>query len=163
MIKIRKNVFETNSSSTHSVTFNSDSPLSSLDPNIEINEEGYITVRPEGFCSWCNYVDQQSKLAYIIQLCAYCNDIYFSSWNSAERRIAAENLYETEMFKEIEDEIISYVGSEYKGIRLDIDYDSGYIDDGHDYNSVQEFLDEEGMSLIEFIFGDTLLHYEYNG
>ena len=83
MIKVRRNVFETNSSSTHSVTINN----SNLVPNeIPIEQDPEICdgeptmmVELNGFCCWNNHETQMEKLAYIIMQIAYILDLHHAN------------------------------------------------------------------------------------
>ena len=160
MIKIRRNVFETNSSSTHSVTW-----INSycVDPkSIELDDEGFLRVPMEGYCSACYYARPEEKLGYLVQLCGYTKDIYLNTYGQ-ELKEKLELLYDCDDFKSLEETIIEYMDNGCKGIRFYDDDSYGYIDDGHDYSSIRDFLDENRMTLIEFVFGGAVLHYDYNG
>lgn len=160
MIQIRPNVFETNSSSTHSVTWAFESLT---DPKfLELDDEGFLRVFMEGYCSACCYDDPRYKLGYLMQLCSYANNIYLNAYGE-ELNESLELLYACDDFKTIEDTIIDYIGYHCKGIRFYEDSSYGYIDDGHDYNNVNEFLDENCTDIINFVFGGAVLHYSYNG
>ena len=160
MIQIRRNVFETNSSSTHSVTWRFDGLT---DPKLlELDEEGFLRVFMEGYCSACYYDDLRYKLGYLMQLCGYTNDIYLNAYGE-ELKENLELLYDCDDFKDLEAVIIDYIGYHCKGIRFNEDSSYGYIDDGHDYDSINEFLDENCTDIINFVFGGAVLHYNYNG
>lgn len=162
MVNIRRNIFETNSSSTHSVTFYNDSVVKNNHMNI--NDEGFITVDMEGFCSTCCYDQQSEKLCYVMQLCACTNDLSLNEYSASEEmKITLDKLYSCEEFLDIQSEIINYIGPQCKGIRFSEDSSWGYIDDGYEYKSVSEFLAEWNTDLISFIFGPAVLHYSYNG
>ena len=72
--KIRKNVFETNSSSTHSISivFSKDG----LEPSeFVLNEDNELVITYGNFDSWESYGeynDQFTKLSYLVTLCYYC-------------------------------------------------------------------------------------------
>lgn len=161
MIQIRRKVFETNSSSTHSITLNYEAPLQQN--YMPIDDEGFINIPLIGFCSCETYDQQLEKLAYVIELAACKSGIYLNiGLNNKERDQILEELYECDLFLEIQDEIINYVGSDCIGIRIAEDACYGYIDDSSDYVDMNEFYDECG-GLINFVFSDSYLHYEYNG
>ena len=104
MRQIRRNVFETNSSSTHSISFSANGREPS---KFVLDKDGYL---------WCDYGDwdgeygyfndQYEKLSYLLTLCyfasgmgTYCNDLRdFSD------------------FKELEEAICEYTGA--KGIKI---------------------------------------------
>lgn len=161
MKQIRRSVFETNSSSTHSFTIYEGSPLQQN--YMSIDDEGFINVPLIGFCSFENYDNQLDKLAYAVQLAAYKSGIYLNiGIEDPDREKILQELYESDLFLDIQDEIINYVGSDCIGIRIAEDTSYGYIDDAGDYVDMNEFYEECG-GLIPFIFSDTNLHYEYNG
>lgn len=161
MKQFRKGVFETNSSSTHSFTHFKNYPLQQN--YMEIDDEGYINLPLIGFCSCETYDQQQEKLAYAVQLAACKSGLYLNfSWNDPCMAEQLEQLYEADLFLNIQDEVIAYIGSECKGIRIREGEAYGYIDDSSDYVDMNEFYDECG-GLINFVFSDSYLHYEYNG
>ena len=160
MIQIRRNVFETNSSSTHSVTWAFDGLIDAK--SLELDEEGFLRVFMDGYCSSGHYDDPRYKLGYLMQLCGYTNNIYLNAYGD-ELEENLEMLYSCDDFKDLEAVIIDYIGYHCKGIRFYEDSSYGYIDDGHDYNSIDEFLDENCTDIIDFVFGGAVLYYRYNG
>lgn len=165
MRQIRKNVFETNSSSTHSFTVCSPYRQNSY---LAVDAEGYALANMNGFCSCETYTSQEDKLGYILQLLGYTLNYSFNC-DCSRLQTVLEEFYESAEFKAIEAEILDYVketdpeAAHCIGIRFN-DYSSyGYIDDGYDYDSLEDFLDFHSTTLIDFIFGNNMLHYEYNG
>ena len=142
--QIRNNVFETNSSSQHSLVISEDG----LEPSeFTLDENGYIHVGYGSFGKEYEiYTTQYDKLSYLITLCYYCTNPHQNT----------ENTYQ---FKYIEDAIRSYIGNECKGIIIDEEYEP-YIDhqsypcDGdieivnvYDINSINNFVFNEYISL----------------
>lgn len=161
MKQFRHNVFETNSSSCHTFTWAKD-PDPYQDNYIEIDEEGYLRIPLIGFCSTCRYDTQSEKLAYAVQLAAYKSGIYLNAVGQ-ELEDRLEELYQSSLFNDIEDEILSYIDDpKCIGIRFYEDSSYGYIDDAHDYYDMQDFYEECG-GLINFVYRNTTLHYYYNG
>lgn len=165
MIQIRHNVFETNSSSSHAISITPTKMLQHF--NIEtsdlvVDDDGYVTLCVNGFCSTDSYYTQADKLTYILQVIAAKNHICLNHCGgSKEFKNSLIQLYNTEEFKMIQDSVIAYLGSSCLGIRFDEDYGWGYIDDG--YEAVGEFFTYKLYDPIEFIFSDMSLHYHYDG
>ena len=169
MFSIRRNVFETNSSSTHSVTI-SYSDL--LPPQLEVVEdwdicdgEPTILVTLDEFCSWCDHDSQNSKLAYLIQQIAYITENeYAMCWygTSEEQEEDKNNLYNSEEYKELESEICDYVGCKHIRIK---DGCSGYIDHDSVCMSISDLkYDDLGCEYTRFVFGaGCYVHFEFNG
>ena len=72
MRKIRKNVFETNSSSVHSIVFSTEG----IEPcNIPLDADGKMHIPYGEFGKEeASYTDQLTKLSYLVSLCWYCAD-----------------------------------------------------------------------------------------
>lgn len=172
MRQIRRNVFETNSSSSHSLSVSDTSLVLNDMPIVEnwdmCDGEPTLMVELTGFCSMYDHDSQNDKLAYLIEQIAYITDNeYANGWygSIAECEAARERLYETEEFKELEDEICNYVGCKHLRIRS---HSSGYID----HDSVMS--DIEDLKLYDipscaggyagFVFAcDSNVHFEFNG
>ena len=161
MIKIRTNVFETNSSSSHSITI--PYPLQLEENKMEINDEGYIEVSLSQFCHW-EHDTQMDRLAWLIQLLANEKLGYNPFWyhrNNEEWHELAEKLYETEEFQELSAEIADYANC--RGIIL-AELTSGYIDHDSNYESMKTFLLEYNVNAVSFVFGaDIGMVFEFNG
>lgn len=169
MIKVRRNVFETNSSSSHSVTV-VDSTLVKSD--LEVVEdwnicdgEPTILVDLVGFCSWYDHESQNDKLAYLVEQIAYITDNYHAlCWygTDEEQREAKERLYDSDEFKELEEEICDYVGCSHIRIKENA---SGYIDHDSVCLSIDELKQHDlPCGYVTFVFGaDSYVHFEHNG
>ena len=161
MINIRTNVFETNSSSSHSITI--PYPLELNENEMEINEDGYIEVSLSQFCHW-EHESQMDRLAWLIQLLANEKLGYNPFWyhrNDEHWHELAEKLYATEEFQELSAEIADYASC--RGIVL-AELTSGYIDHDSNYESMKIFLLEYGVDAVSFVFGNGIeMMFEFNG
>ena len=151
--QIRSSVFETNSSSTHSVSIMGENyKMDNLKADYG---EDYITMTFGDF-GWeeRSYIDPYTKLQYALTMVIETEGRY-NICNSVEE------FYDLEGYKQINDVVKSRCGFE---VRLDEDSiqepeygytnHEGYIDhqSSEDYRCLQEFLDEYGVSLEDFIF-----------
>lgn len=165
--QIRRSVFETNSSSMHSLTIRKGKTNSS---NLHIGNDNKVEI-DFGEFGWeiSNYPDQYSKLQYILTMCA-CTEGY--------NCITPDEFYETEGFKSISNAIASHCNCD--GIRIKddclrtghwdycnedyLDFD-GYIDHQscEDYLSVADFLKQNNISSVEeFVFNDGIIVHTDN-
>lgn len=166
--QIRRNVFETNSSSMHSLTIKKGKTNSS---NLYIGNDNKVEI-DFGEFGWeiCNYSNQYSKLQYILTMCA-CTE--------GHSCITPEEFYETDGFKSISNAIASHCNCD--GIRIKdgclrtkhenyysnedyLDFD-GYIDHQscEDYSSVADFLEQNNISSVEeFVFNDGIIVHTDN-
>ena len=154
MRQIRSGVFETNSSSTHSLTFiGRNNPL----------EKSYLRVRDDGYVhvdfgefgwGYDRLRSQGEKLSYLCTLAA-CADSKMSS---------NEDFYQNPGFQAINDVIKEKC--ECKGLIIDTTITryvtedkatswpefEGYIDHQSIYASLQGFLDDYGVTIEQVIF-----------
>lgn len=163
MRKIRKNVFETNSSSMHSVCISGEKELDN--PNLPILCGTNKVLSRFGEFGWEieNYSDQETKLSYLLTMIA----------ETSYRKENKCNFYELDDFKMVQDVICEYckcdgieiygdfeVKKSNYGDYYYLDFD-GYIDhqSHEDYSCLQDFLDDYGVTIKEFIFSpDVILH-----
>lgn len=149
MLNIRTSVFETNSSSCHSFTINSGKQIGKS--VLPIKDDGYIYVSL-GEYGWGpeDYKYQQDKLSYLVTLVKCINHCYGCDCISE-----IEDLRD---YMDISDVVALYTGA--KGIKL-VDGD-GYVD--HQscdcYRSLADFLTQNKTNIIEFIFGDVVIHID---
>jgi len=135
---IRYNVFETNSSSVHTLAIAKEG----LEPShLPTDKEGYILARYGSFGKERRYYDtQEEKLSYLVTCCYYLSH----GWDK-------ESLYENWTFREIQEAICEYTGA--KGIRIvgddepEIDHQS-QPDDGWDLNVVDGYDHEQVVSFV---------------
>lgn len=165
--QIRKYIFETNSSSMHSLTIKNGYME---DSDLYIGTDNKVNV-DFGEFGWeiCDYSDQYTKLQYILTMCA-CTE--------GCKCITPDDFFGTEGFKSISDAIASHCGCD--GIRIREDslrtkhwnyYNKDYLDfDGYidhqscdKYLSVADFLKQNNISSVEnFIFNNGIIVHTDN-
>ena len=153
MLQIRRGVFESNSSSCHSITFS----RKGLEENeMLIKDDGYIhTVFGEFGWEIEDYCYQGDKLSYLLTMTAHLNDCYPYCWKREDQKEMIKKFIETDDFKRISDEIASY--ADCNGIVLD--YSEGYIDhQSIDNDTLDEFLECNNTNIIDFVFGNVIVH-----
>ena len=143
---IRKEIYESASSSVHSLVISSDG----MEPSkLPVDKDGYITVRYGEFGKdGTVYSSQEDKLSYLVTQC-----YYLGGW---EYDVNRDNNYH---FKNIEDAIIDYTDA--KGIRIiggepDIDhqtidlmdYELNLIQNEYDEKEIQSFVFNKYISLL---------------
>ena len=161
MINIRRNVFETNSSSSHSITI--PFPLELEDCNLIVNDEGYIEVALHEFCH-TPFDSQMARLAWLVQLIINSDLGHNNFWcvpGLEEWNKRAWELYETEDFKELSAAIAEYANC--KGIVLYFGTE-GYIDHESCYPGMHSFLSGYDVSIVDFVFGkDINMFFQFCG
>ena len=169
MKTIRSNCFETNSSSTHSISIIKHELTPSYLTIFE--EDNKIHVYPGEF-GWeiKTYSDQNDKLEYLISM------LFETEGNQCKSRT---QLWETEGYQLINDAIKEYCNCDgifiegkfgiksykYNGEEHFYLEHDGYIDHQscEDYSSIKDFLNSNGInSVIEFIFNPTVLVHTDN-
>ncbi len=152
---IRKNVFESNSSSTHSFSY-SNSTYNDLKVDYDNYYDNYIHTSLGEF-GWEieDYFSSSEKLAYILLVAACFTNHSF--WYTDDVQAEFESFKETDLFKDIELAVKQYVDCD--GIIIDVDSE-GYIDhQSLEYSTFEDWLANTGASSIEsFIFGNIVLH-----
>lgn len=153
MKQIRSGVFETNSSSTHSLVLRDKStPLS--DSYLTVQDDGYVHVSFGEFGWGYDVLDsQEEKLSYLCTMAAYSDNNMASN----------EDFYKTPDFMAINEaiqnrcdcngvivdtEISKYVGADGASWP---NFD-GYIDHQSVYTSLQSFLDGYDTTIEEVVF-----------
>lgn len=164
MRKIRRNVFETNSSSSHSVTIGKstceDSHLQITEYCDKGNYEPTTIVDTVEFCGFCDHATQQEKLAYLMQQIAYINNYSDIFWGFKKIEERLEDYYDCDDFRELEEAVCEYTGAKH----LRFGYLDGYIDHDSVIYDIYELKDEIGGDYINFIFSpDSYVHFEFNG
>jgi len=153
MIQIRNNVFETNSSSMHSVSINENNNI--FDTNLEIEDNKVVGHFDEFGWGYDCYNDTQTKLSYLLTMIAgVVNSI--------------DDLYSSDDFIKIEECIKHYINCDGISIAEDeyrikqdrdgetyLDFD-GYIDHQSQYFTIRDFLYENGVELEEFLFNSKV-------
>lgn len=152
-VKIRQNVFETNSSSTHSVCISKGSYEPSgneLDPSwdnyihTEIGEFGW---------EFRKYYDIDSKISYIVTM------IYETELGDKfdfSNKVSVEEINTAMLESPTFNELNEYIKMTFHCDGLYVDNTDGYIDhqsSTDDYANAKEFLDDAGVdSVVEFVF-----------
>ena len=160
MIQIRKNVFETNSSSTHSLSLE---PRPHKASELFVNDEDFVEVELAEFCTDI-HLTQNDRLAWLIQIIANTemdkhNPFWYYSGEDSFNKLAAE-LYSLESFKEVEQAVTDYTGA--NGVRL-AHLTEGYIDHESDYPSLHAFLNQYDLSITDWIFGNNEMYFSFDG
>lgn len=136
-IKIRQGVFETNSSSVHSLTFNRKGLKKCL---LKPNAEGKIRVSLGHFGKDSNIYDTQSKkLSYLMTSCYYLAGMDLG------------NMYNSREFKDIEEAVMEYTGC--SGIEV-YGESKAYID----HQSVPEY----SIEIINTYDKDEIIGFIFN-
>lgn len=172
MRQIRKNVFETNSSSTHSVSISSKNggyyDSTALNAFIEYDNKVHVKFGEFGW-EIEDYSLPYNKLQYIVTMLVETegNDVS-----------CVEDLFETDGFKLINDAVADYCNCDGIWIDDDMKLDSytwggkthyyidhnGYIDHQsyEDYKSVQDFLNDYHLDVTQFIFDNGVIVHTDN-
>lgn len=149
--KVRRNVFETNSSSTHSFSYGgtyNDLIVNDFDNCVHTNlgEFGWEVE---------TYFDSTSKLAYILVAAASLTGHSFWCYDNFEEEL--ESFKNTKEYQEIEEVVKRNMNCD--GIVIK-DKSEGYIDhQSIEYRSFNAWLEDTGADSVEnFIFGSIVLH-----
>lgn len=135
--KIRKGVFETNSSSVHSLVIANDGREPS---EFKLNKNGEIEVDFGEFGKdYCLYTSQYDKLSYLIT-CLY----YLSGYD-------IEDIYARSEFTEISDAVCKYTGA--TGIKI-----LGEVEPSIDHQSIPY----DGIEIIDVYDEDQIINFIFN-
>ena len=151
MKQIRNNVFETNSSSVHSISIDT----SGLEPSyLSKNKDNKIVVKLGTFDKDDRlYTTQDEKLSYLITCLYY---ILGQPYTVAEFE---EDLYADYRFKYIEEAVCKYANAD--GIIV-TDIKDAYIDhQSVPYNDIEIISAYNDESIIEFIFNKYIKLHTY--
>ena len=137
--KIRRNTFETNSSSVHSIVIDT----SGREPSqLPIDNDGYILTDYETFDkNTAFFTSQEAKLSYLITNCYYL-----------ARYGDLDEVYESYAFQRIQEAICKYTGC--KGIKI-LAEDEPYID----HQSIPEYGEIE---LVNIYDDDAIINFVFN-
>lgn len=173
MIQIRSSVFETNSSSTHSVSISRKNSkyydASSLNFFIDDNDNKVHVKFGEFGWEIESYWSPYDKLQYIVTM------LVETEGNSIT---CVDDLFQTDGFKLINDAVANYCNCDGIWIDEDMKLDSytwdgkthyyidhnGYIDHQscEDYKTVQDFLDDYCLDVTQFIFDSGVVVHTDN-
>lgn len=147
MRQIRHYVFETNSSSTHSITITHKGIANN---NIPVGRDGFIHTELGEF-GWEieDYNDQAGRLSYLVTMLAVKSQI--EMWRYGDKRAIVKELMELHEFEKLSDKIGRH--ARCKGVI--VDPSEGYIDhQSHEgYRNFQDFLAQYDTDVVEFVFG----------
>lgn len=138
--QIRRNTFETNSSSVHTLCIDK----SGREPSeLKLDKDGKINVYLNEFgANYELYNYQDEKLSYLMTLLKY-----------ASRGFDIESIYEEDQFKYIEKAIMNYI-PECTGIKICGDIEDGYIDHQSqpEYGEISIINPYDEDDVINFVF-----------
>ena len=136
--QIRKGVFESNSSSVHSITYSFEGRQENKLP---INKDGYIEVDFGHFGKEYEIYDSQyDKLSYLMTCLAYISSMNINNV-----------IYEHDEFKNIEEAICNYTGA--KGIKI-----LGSVDPELDHQSIPY----DGIEIINTYDEEEVVNFVFN-
>ena len=153
-IKIREGIFESNSSSSHSLSVSRKSSYDYTSIRSHIDLDGILHIEPEEF-GWeeREYRLPYNKIQYAFEM------IYMTEFSYDERKtLSVDEIYESEGFQALKETILENI-PECKDVVVEPIKDTwsepfGYID--HQsceyYKSLQHFLSDYDVTLEEFIF-----------
>ena len=154
MKTIRTDVFETNSSSTHSLAIS----VKPLEPSLYLSEDSkyHISFRDfEGKPEHITWISE--KIAFLLQLSMQGRGYYYYSEISLQdQEEEYEELYDLPLFKQIEMTLRLH---EPKCQGLVVDDLRGHIDHqtSSDYYNGEDFLTQFNISLADYLFGNIIL------
>lgn len=159
---IRRNVWETNSSSSHTVSIRGksviDTSYNSCVTNLGIIK---VTLGEYGWSGPTCY-SFEDKLAYALSMVLHTEYPGFDHWDD-NFVIDDEIMSELNGYKMICDAIKHRMGDNFKSIVINRDYGEypyGYID--HQscyYNSLQDFLDDWHVDIDKYLFDESVSVY----
>ena len=176
MKQVRKNIFETNSSSTHSVSISGDSNPSTYTCTLDqyVSDDGYLHIKFGEFgWGYDEYTDDYVKLQYLLTMIAetHKNDFYHPGYTSLDE------FYDLDDFILLESIICEHV-KDCKGIKVESEVNDsvhnditdkdgnpchiieidGYIDHQsyEDYDCLNDFLDDWDLTIEKFLFNDNV-------
>ncbi len=143
MISVRHDLFETNSSSVHTLTFSG-----KLEPFNLTVKEGYVITQFGKFDKFGGVYTQDEKLSYLISLLWYCCG-------------DTEHMMESYRMENIKDALSSHVGYKILGIKIGEDLSEPYIDhqsipelgeihivDCYNIDSIKQFIFNPNISVV---------------
>ena len=170
MINRRSNVFETNSSSVHTVTL-SDNSVNDL----KVSKDGYVHLSMGYYGKEFNYFNNSyDKLSYAILTICYTHGIFLDWYDDSEELSeddyesacsywidSLEDLMDTTEYKEVEKCVVSEMtkqGNICYGIKIH-QSNCGIDHQSQEYSSLDEFFEQNNIeNCYQFIFGNYTLN-----
>ena len=170
MINKRSNVFETNSSSVHTVTIDTGNIN-----DLVVEKDGYIHLSlPYYGKHFDQFNNSYDKLCYAILVVCYTHGVYLEWCDRFEEmpeeyydeevnfwRDSLSDLLDTQEYKDIEECVIIELRKynvECKGIKIH-QSECGIDHQSQEHESIYEFLEENKLnSIYDFIFGNYTLN-----
>lgn len=153
MVQIRRSVFETNSSSTHSITVAKKAPREPS--SLVVSDDGYIHVKLGGYgWEFRTLATQGEKLSYLLTMAwekSGEKDYYYGDPKRCERAIS--RFMDSDEYVRISKKVAEYAGC--YGVLLDnTAEDDAYIDhqSEEDYLNVSNFLYINNTTILDFVF-----------
>lgn len=158
MIKIRQAIFETNSSSSHSLQIADVHNINHDLLKLFIDRDGTFRIMPEEFgWEFNSYRDAYTKLQYAFEM-IYETELSYDDHEVIEMSHDLNKIYQTDGFKALKTLLMS-IYKDCTDVIIDIEvwddyYPLGYIDHQsyEGYRSLQNFLDSYDITLEQFIF-----------
>lgn len=146
MKSVRRNVFETNSSSMHSISYtNGDYSYELISEGGDEDDVLYISLGEYGW-EWVTYDEPTDRLRYLLTNLACTEGLNQYGYSDSDDKEEFENLDE---FRDVVDAVVSHTS--YKDVKIKSLV--GYVDHQSSM-SVRSLLEEAGVSTIaDFIFG----------
>ena len=168
MFNKRSNVFETNSSSVHTLT------IGNSINDLVVDKDGYVHVQLGYYGKDVNsYNNAYDKLCYALLVVCYSRRIYlpyyfdnnyeFTEEDLEDWKSCLDELTETYEYKDIEECVKTELNRQNRicyGIKIHPS-ECGIDHQSQDYDSLEDFLSENNIEHIhDFIFGNIVLETE---
>ena len=146
--QIRSGVFETNSSSVHSLTIN---PKGRVPNKIEM-DDGYLIAKFGVFDCSGKFTTQSEKLSYLVTCI----------WYIAGCPDDMDDMYSTCAWDKLEDAVRKYI-PECRGVRMNIDnLIRDYFDESAPYIDHQSIPDSDWDMIIDMYDEDAVIDFIWN-
>lgn len=159
MLIKRSNIFETNSSSTHSLALCL-KPINEYAKVVYLNGDGKYHLKFRNFEGEVEQITSlEDKIAFLLQLSMQGSGYYYyqdSDISQEDLEDTYEQLYDLDLFKKIEELLILHNPS-CRG--MVVDDVRGHIDHqtSSEYYRGEDFLEDYDISLEKYLFGNIIL------
>ena len=169
MLQIRREVFETNSSSTHSVSIQTggEKHIALEDSHLIVSADGYVHVEL-GQYGWEveSYYDQIDRLSYLLTMAYETNYDCYSMVRYDDKEYVSKRIkrfMSADDFNEISERVAKHASC--RGVQIDTNsYEEAYIDHQsyEDYSDYRDFLRDYKLTAREFVFGKGVVVHTDN-